>query len=599
MTGNAMPDYYQLLRQALAATPDRTPQTRNAVYNRAHHVLQEKLRSVEPQLDAAGLQRESNAFRQAVARLEAEFGARAQEAAGQTQKPQLAIVGAGAQTHGEPQSPTGAATASQADTPQNDAAAAARPAPARRTIADGDHEFLPAALEILETPPSPVRMRMLLAICAFVVCGLLWSWFGKLDIVAVAQGKFQPTGRVNVVQPVETGKVKAIRVANNSRVKEGDVLVEMEASDAQAEVSAQSAAASSLRGEIVRRRAAAGIIASRKIERLQKLSWPEDVSEEARLREQRVFESDLAQVASTIASLQAQLLQKEAEIARVNGTIKAQEQFVKTLQERVSMREQLVARAAGARANVIDALERLNEQQTQLAIQRGQLKEAQASAVVLTREIEKTFQNAEADNSQKLLQAQRQFDDVEQRLAKAKVRFGNTVLRAPNAGTVQALSIINPGQVVSAGEHIMRVVPDGLGMEIEGYVQNKDIGFIKEGQEAIVKVDSFPFTRYGYIEAKVTKIARDAVPLPEATQAEANPGQSQRATGAGGAQRTQNLVYQVTLQPLQDKIGPEGDKIQLMPGMTVTFEVKTGQRRIISYLFTPLVEVGSAAMRER
>ena len=198
-----------------------------------------------------------------------------------------------------------------------------------------------------------------------------------------------------------------------------------------------------------------------------------------------------------------------------------------------------------------------------------------------------------------MLQAQRQLDDVEQRLAKARVRLENAVLRAPNAGTVQALSVINTGQVVSAGEHIMRVVPDGLGMEIEGYVQNKDIGFIKEGQEAIVKIDSFPFTRFGYIEATVTKIARDAVPLPEASQAEANPGQSQRATGAGGAQRTQNLVYQVTLKPHQDKIGPEGDKIQLMPGMTVTFEVKTGKRRIISYLFTPLVEVGSAAMRER
>ena len=611
-----MPDYYRILSRALAETPDRSPKTRNDVYNRAHKALYAKLKQIDPPVGEADIMREAQLFREAVARLETEFGNRAQMvAAGQTQpqRPQLTIVNnsADAPATGEvlqtpPADPAPQKAAEDApaesETARNAAPAQApkpQQTPKKRKIVDGDQEFLPAALEILETPASPVRIRMIGAICAFVVLALAWSYFGHFDIVATAQGKFQPTGRVNVVQPLETGKVKAIRVANGSLVKEGDVLIEMDSNDAQSDVSAQSAMLASLDSEIARRRAAGDVIKSRSFDNIPPIAYPENLPAESRLREQRVFDSDIAQLRSLVASLEAQRLQKQAEEARVGSTIKAQQQFVRTLQERVNMRETLVARAAGARANVIDALEKLNEQQTQLAIQSGQLKEVQANLVVLGREIEKNFQAAEADNNQRLLQAQRQRDETEQRLAKAQARLNNTFLRAPNSGVVQALSIINAGQVIAAGEQIMRVVPDGLGLEIEGYIQNKDIGFIKEGQEATIKVDSFPFTKFGTIDAKVVKIARDAIPLPEASQLEANPAQGQRATAPGGAQRTQNLVYQITLKPLQDKIGPEGDNIQLMPGMTVTLEVKTGSRRIISYLFTPLVEVGSAAMRER
>lgn len=634
-----MVDYYQILMQALQSSQDRSPQIRNEIYNRAHGAVVAKLKQIEPPVSESTLEHEIQLFREAVARIEKEIEAAAQKSPtpAPAQAPPLTVVGG--TSHSQPPAqarplpeislqidsgvsadapnaqaanaaPAGApiGTAS-APTAQPQGPAAATPgasaqgkppqAPVKKKIIDGDQEFLPAALEILETPPSPVRIRMLGAICLFVVIALAWSYFGHIDIVAVAQGKFQPTGRVNVVQPLETGKVRTIHVANGSRVSEGQILVEMDPSDAQSDVTAQGALLASLNAEIARRQAAHQVFRSKSVADPPAINWPEDLPDEARLREQRVYDSDIAQLRAVVASIEAQRAQKAAEEARVSGTITAQEQFVMTLKERVEMREALVARAAGARANVIDALERLNEQQTQLAIQRGQLKETQASLVVLGKEIDKHFQNAEADNNQRLSQAQRQRDDIEQRLAKATARLRNTLLRAPNAGTVQALSVINVGQVVAAGEQIMRVVPDGLGLEIEGYVLNKDIGFIKEGLDATIKIDSFPFTKWGTIEGKVIRIARDAIPLPEAIALEGNPAQAQRATGAGGAQRTQNLVYQVTLKPMQDRIGPPNDQIQLMPGMTVTLEIKTGSRRIISYLFTPLVEVGSAAMRER
>ncbi|MBM3607085.1 MAG: HlyD family type I secretion periplasmic adaptor subunit [Alphaproteobacteria bacterium] len=471
--------------------------------------------------------------------------------------------------------------------------------PPKIARARGDSEFLPAALEILETPPSPVRMWLILTICALVVTALAWSIIGRMNIVAIAQGKLQPAGRVNVVQPLETGKVRTINVQNGSRVREGDVLIEMDPADAQADVNGQQALLWALEAEIARRRAAAQTIFQRAPAAPSAIAWPDALPADIRQREQRVLDSDMRQLRSVIESLEAQRAQKQAERARVTGTVQSLEKFIEVLDERVRMRQTLVERNAGARANVIDALERLREQQTALAQQSGQLKEVEANLQVIAKEIEKNFQSAASDNTQRLAAVERQRDDTAQRLARAKARLGNMQLRAPNSGLVQALSVINPTQVLSAGEQVMRVVPEGVELEVEVYVLNKDIGFIKEGQEAVIKVESFPFTKYGTIGARVVRIARDAIPQPDASQIEANPAQATRSSGLGGAQRTQNLVFQVILKPEKETIGIEGETVKLLPGMAVSAEIKTGSRRMIEFVFAPLVTVGSQSMRER
>lgn len=494
---------------------------------------------------------------------------------------------------------------SQSQTPPSSSRPAATPGPSplRPARARGDHEFLPAALEILETPPSPIRMTLLLTICALVVAALAWSFIGRIDIVAIAQGKLQPTGRVNVIQPLETGKVRAIRVTNGSRVKEGDIVIEMDPSDAEAEAGAAQSLLWSLDAEILRRRAAAQLIASKAPVTVIRIDWvgvdASTIPKDIRQREQNVLDGDMRQLRAVIASLEAQRVQKQAERQRVIETISSLERFTEVLQERVSMRETLVERNSGSRANVIDALEKLREQQTQLSLQRGQLKEVEANLNVLAQEINKNYQAVASDNTQRLAVAERQRDDTRQRLERARVRLANTVLRAPNTGMVQALSVINVSQVLSAGEQVMRVVPDGVGLEVEVYVLNKDIGFIKEGQEAVIKVESFPFTKYGTIGAKVVRIARDAIPQPEAGQIEGNPAQSTRGSLLGGAQRTQNLVFQVILKPEKEIIGVEGEQVKLLPGMAVSAEIKTGSRRMIEFVFSPLATIGTQSMRER
>jgi hemolysin D len=462
-----------------------------------------------------------------------------------------------------------------------------------------DREFLAPALEILETPASPVHITFLWTICALVVVALVWACFGRIDIIASAQGKFQPTGRVKVIEPVETGRVAAIHAANGSMVKAGDVLIELDRSAAKAETEAARAELASARAETLRRRTAQTAAAAPTFSPAPEISWPDNVAPDLRERETRVLAAELGQLAASLASFEAQRAQKSAERDMLLATIATQKRLVATLQERVDMRTKLLEDKAGAKAAVIDATETLQYQQTQLAMQEGQLASTSTGLDVVARDSEKAVQSFLSDNAQKLSDAERRVEDAGQRLAKAEAADDHLTLRSPIAGRVQSSVIANVGQVVTSGQEIMRVVPEDAKLEIEAYVQNRDIGFITIGQEAVVKVEAFPFTRYGSIKAQVTRIAKDAIPAPDASAIEGDPARVSNASGFAGGERTQNLVFGVILEPETATISVDGVAEQLTSGMAATVELKTGARRLIDYVFSPLVEVGSRAMRER
>lgn len=463
-----------------------------------------------------------------------------------------------------------------------------------------DQEFLPAALEILETPPSPIGMGLIIFMAVFVVVALLWTYWGRLDVIAIAQGKIQPPGRVKIVQPVEMGKVLRILATNSARVAEGDLLVEFDPSEARADVEALEAATFALEAEIMRRGVAiehARQTGVRMPE--QAVSWRDHIPSAIRLRETSVLSADLAQLDALVASIDSQIALKDRELQRLTEMITAQSSLIGTLQERVTMRSTLVTSGSGSRASVIDGKETLQKEETVIAGQRGQLRETEASIRVLATEREKQLQGFLTENTQKKAEAGRQLEDISQRLVKARNRLKNMTLRSPAEGIVQASSVFTIGQVVTAGQEIMRVVPGGVTLEVEAYLPNKDIGFVRPGQEVIVKVESFPFTRYGTLTGRVTQIARDAIPLPDAAQIEGNPARSSESATFAGAQRTQNLVFPITIALEKPELTVDGRAITMSPGMAVTAEVKTGSRRILEYLFSPLIEVGSEAMRER
>jgi hemolysin D len=497
--------------------------------------------------------------------------------------------------------PAGAKPCEAAATP----AAPARPAPQppssppkRPATRREDTDFLPAALEILETPPSPNRMAFLMAICGFVVVALAWSYVGRIDIIASARGKIQPAGRVKIIQPVETAKVVKVPVRNGQAVRQGELLLELDATDAQTDEAAALNGYLAYRAEAQRRLAVLRAAESPTFE-IVPIEWPQDMPQANREREDRVLRGDIAQLAATVASFDAQMKQKEAELKRLKDMAETQKGLVAVLQQRVDMRKLLVEKGAGPIANLIDAQETLGYHATNYATTKGQLGETAAAMEVLQRDRAKAIDTFIADNRQKLADAERQMGDFEQKVAKARVHVEHLALRSPIDGTVAALTVTSAGQVVSVGEEVMRIVPSNVRLEIEAYLENKDVGFVKPGQEALVKIESFPFTRYGTISATVLRVSKDAIPEQDAQQIEGDPAKQSKSSGFAGAQRTQNLVFPVTLEPQEQWVDVEGQRVSLMPGMAVTVEIKTGSRRILEYLLSPLVETSSKALRER
>lgn len=462
-----------------------------------------------------------------------------------------------------------------------------------------DQKFLAPALEILETPPSPISMAFLIAICLLVTTAILWAWIGRVDIIATAQGKIQPTGRVKVIEPTETGRVARIAVGDGAHVAQGDLLLALDATAAEADVEAARAALASLRAESRRRQVAIAAATRGDFSALPAIPWSEDTPPEVRQREEAVLKGDLGQLQATLASLDAQLNQKSLERDKRLETIETQKRLVETLQERVNMRTALVKLKAGAKAAVIDATETLQYQQTQLALQQEQLASDQSGLAVFQREKEKTKETFIADNAQKMAERARDIEAEEQKLSKALVGLDHMTLRSPIEGVVQASTITNIGQVVGSGQELMRVVPEDAPLEIQAYVRNEDIGFIKVDQQAIIKVAAFPFNRYGAVNARVTQVARDAIPEPDANAVEADPARSRSASGFVNAQRTQNLVFAVTLQPEASEIHADDFTAPLSSGMAVTVEFKTGSRRILAELFSPVLTTVSESMHER
>jgi hemolysin D len=462
-----------------------------------------------------------------------------------------------------------------------------------------DHEFLPAALEILVKPPSPVARALLLAICGLFFAALAWSYFGWMDIYAVAPGKIQPDGGSKVVQPLEAGKVVAVHVENGSEVNAGDVLVELDPTEAAADREAQARDLESASAEAARRQAA---IAAARSDALDPppIAFPASITEPVRRREQGVLTADLAQLRSSVATLKAELAEKQATKQRLTSTIAEREKLIALAKERVAMRQKLDAMGAGSRGQTIEALEQYETQITTDTGDRGQLIETDADMAELVLKIDATIKQFVADQSQKLSEVEQKRDHLEEDLIKAQSRASHAELKAPIAGTVQQLMVSSIGQVVSGGQPLLTIVPRDDALEVKAMIANQDIGFVRTGQPAVVKVDAFPFTRYGTIDASVAKVSGDAVDERDATElSDAANAATPREGAPASPARPQNLVFPATIKLAQRFIDIDGKQVALMPGMAVSVEIKTGRRRAIDYLLSPLREVESQVAHER
>ena len=215
------------------------------------------------------------------------------------------------------------------------------------------------------------------------------------------------------------------------------------------------------------------------------IEFATNISEPVRRREEGVLVADLAQLRSTIASLNAQLAEKQATKDRLTTTIAAREKLIELAKERVAMRQKLDTMGSGSRAQTIESLEQLATQITTDTGDRGQLIETDAAMRSLDRKSQEAVAQFVADQSQKLAAVEQKRDHLEQELIKAQSKANRTELKAPIAGTVQQLAVSSLGQVVASGQSLLTIVPLGGSIEVQAMIANQDIGFVEVGQPAV------------------------------------------------------------------------------------------------------------------
>lgn len=466
-----------------------------------------------------------------------------------------------------------------------------------------DREFLPAALALLETPPAPRSSQLVFAICALLTTAIGWSWFGHLDVYADASGKIQPVGRTKVIQPLVSGKVVNILVRDGDRVKRGDVLVELDPTEALAGRSVAADKLMNTEAEIVRRKAALAAASRADINVSVKLDWSDSIPGDVKQREEDALRAGLSNLSATLNGLRTQKQQKISERDRYVNNIAAQKAVIDVVKEQVSMVQNLNEKGWNSRSQLLTQLLSQRQAELTLAGLQGSLSEAEAAIPVIDSQIAKAREGFVETNTDKLVQLLRQREDYKQQLTKATAQVEHMALIAPAAGTISASAVTTIGQVVTTGQQLMQLVPIDGGLELEAYILNTDAGFVRVGQEAIIRVDAFPFTRYGTLTGRVTRIARDAIPGVEAARQQKNGSQPLSSSGTlsptSAAQQTQDLVFPVTIVSDRSGISVDGKMIPLSPGMTVSVQIKTESRRAIDYILSPLQATISSAAQER
>jgi len=460
------------------------------------------------------------------------------------------------------------------------------PAPAARRSRD-ELEFLPAALEIMETPASPAGRAIGGVLILSLVAAIAWASLGHVEVVATAPGKLVPSARTKTVQPLEAGVVRAIRVRDGDAVSAGQTLVELDPTSSEAE-------RSRLAGDLLSTRLETAVLTaalSDAADPVAALVPPAGASaEQVALARQRVA-SHVAQQRAKLAELDRQSAQSEANRAATAATVEKLNAVIPLQRQAEETRKYLYEHQYGSKLTYLQAQQELTESERELVVQKNRLAAARAAVQAVAEQ----RRQSEAEYRRTLLgdlaRAQERAEELAQDLVKAEQRMQLQTLTAPVDGIVQQLAIHTVGGVVTPAQSLLVIVPAERRLEIEASVANQDIGFVHPGQTAQIKVDTFNFTRYGLLRGTVVSLSPDVV------SEQSGSGSPQASSAAPRPPQSSAYVARIALD--RSTMDIDGTAVELRPGMTVTAEIDTGRRRIIDYLLSPILKAGHEGLRER
>ena len=437
------------------------------------------------------------------------------------------------------------------------------------------YEFMPSALEITETPPNKLSQTVLWILIVFIVAALAWSYFGRIDVIATARGKVVPDGNVKIVQSPAGGVVTEIKARDGDTVKKGDLLVSLDSTTTQGDVASieRSHATAKLERHVMRQ-----VAAGQNVENvIRDSNAPADIKEDVKaLASSKVSSFQVQRQFASVAVSQtsAQLVRENTNFANAQANLASAKESQRALQaayDAASITDKPAFQSQLAYANNLakSASDTVDTMHDRVVTAKTAHNQAQASLAQLDG-------NNGMSTLSTVIDQDKAIEQLEADLQRAKKNVEDQSIYAPIDGKLMSFAVNTIGGVVSSGQQLAIVVPMDTPLIIEASLQNQDIGFVHVDQRVAVKVDTFAFQRYGLLEGKVVSISPDAI--------------QDENTGA--------LTYKMRVAIDSNKSSKE-TTIPLQPGMSITSEVKTGDRRIISFFLDPLIAGLDSSLKAR
>ncbi len=433
-----------------------------------------------------------------------------------------------------------------------------------------EKEFLPAVLEVTEMPPSHAARLLTYVIMLMFTVLILWSILGKIDIIATSAGKLMPASNIKTIQTLTDSEIEEIYVQEGQYVKEGQDLIKFNQTEVLANISRVENEIEALEIAVARLKA----LLTDNPE--ANFSYNPEIDEYLIKMHKDLLKSQMTEKKAQIEVLDGQIVKAEKEKDTIQAELNRIEKLLPSVEERIEKKRILVDKKLLARLTFLEQEEELTNLQEQRNVQVKKMAETEANIESLKKQKRQYLAEFDKDLMQELTENREQLESYQQELIKYQEALKRTVVKAPLSGYVQQLVYHTKGGVVETAKPIMNLVPEDYKLEAEVQILNKDIGFVRPEQDVEIKIDSFPFTKYGTIKGKVRNISGDAI-------------QDEKL----------GLVFNARLTLLDNKIKADGQIIQLKPGMSVTAEIKTGKRRVIEYLLSPVMKYLNESLKER
>ncbi len=434
-------------------------------------------------------------------------------------------------------------------------------------------QFLPAALSLQETPVSPVPRVIAGLLCAFAAIALVWAIVGRIDVVATAQGKVVPSDRTKTIQSIETAMVKAIHVSEGQFVKAGELLIEL---DNTAPGADRARISSDLLAARLQSARATALLSAIQTGTLTPIVEPPDADQTKVLEAQQWVDSQYGEFAAKASRIRADIERRKAELQTTAALIRTLEQTAPIEQQRAQDFRDLVQSDFVSKHSYLEREQARLDIEGNLTNQRGRLAEVRAGLAEGASTLEALLAETRRTALDSYNDAEQKIAELAQELIKAEMRSEQMRLISPVDGTVQQLVVHTVGGVVTPAQPLMLVVPDDQIVEVEAFIENKDIGFVSAGDDAEVKLETFQYTKYGTIRAKVTHVSHDAI-----------------------VDEKRGLIYSIRVKLERGAMQVENKLVNLAPGMAATVEIKTGKRRAIEFFLSPLLRYQDESLRER